>query len=102
MTANPMRQAFSVGMAVRCIDNRSRPHWAEWYGDAAYCEDMLSMGKRYVVRAIAEQDGHIGIDVGVPTPWGDHFWNADRFEPALVREPLLARDAATHPKEGKS
>jgi hypothetical protein len=85
---------FIVGMAVHCIDNRSRIGWAEWYGDAAYSEDLLNLTARYIVRDIAERDGVLGLDIGVPTPWGDQFWNADRFEPALLREPSIAKDCA--------
>ena len=76
------------GDTVRCIDASSRADWADWYMDSAYAEGMLIRGERYLVRAVAERDGVIGYDVGVPTPWGDPFWNADRFERSLLRLPM--------------
>lgn len=81
---------------MRCVDNRSKPDWAAWYVDDAYSEDMLKLGERYLVLAVAERDGQLGYDVGVPTPWGDRFWNADRFERSLLRLPTRVdrREAA--------
>lgn len=82
--------AIRAGDTVRCVDNAAKPEWAEWYQDADYAGDMLVKGERYLVRAIAERDGQTGYDVGVPTPWGDPYWNADRFERSLLRLPSLA------------
>lgn len=85
-----------AGDTVRCIDNTSRGHWAEWYGDDAYSEDMLQLGTRYLVRDVRTRDGETGLDIGIPTPWGDQFWNADRFEKALLRLPInVAEQAST-------
>jgi hypothetical protein len=81
------------GDTVCCIDNGSREEWARWYGDGEYSEDMLVKGLRYLVRDTLTRDGMLGLDVGVPTPWGDPFWSADRFEKALLRLPTSAAKA---------
>jgi hypothetical protein len=94
-------QKFAPGDTVRCIDNCSYSPWAEWYVDEHYSEDMLTVGERYLVRAVAKRDGQTGIDVGVPTPWGDQYWNANRFEKCLLRLATCAPASAdTHPKGG--
>lgn len=74
--------SVATGDIVRCIDATSRPDWADWYMDQHYAEDLLVVGKLYVVLSIAERDGQTGYDVGVSTPWGDPHWNSQRFEPA--------------------
>jgi hypothetical protein len=81
---------IKVGDTVRCIDASSKPEWAEWYQDSQYADGMLERGKKYLVRRIAERDGQTGYDIGIPTPWGDPYWNADRFERALLRLPSFA------------
>ena len=83
-----------AGDTVRCIDNCSYSPWAEWYADERYSEDMLEVGKRYRVLDVAKRDGQVGLNVGVPTPWGDQFWNARRFEVALLRLPETASACA--------
>ena len=89
-----------AGDTVRCIDATSRPDWAAWYMDNGYADDMLVRGKSYPVHAVAERDGKTGYDIGVPTPWGDPFWNADRFERALLRLPVEAFATSRSQHEG--
>jgi hypothetical protein len=86
--------AFQIGDTVRCIDNCSYSPWAEWYVDEHYSEDMLEEGRRYLVLGVAERDGQIGLDIGIPTPWGDPYWNADRFEVSLLRLATTAESVA--------
>jgi hypothetical protein len=75
---------IKAGDTVRCIDASSKPEWATWYMDSDYAGDLLAKGQRYLVRGVAERNGQTGYDIGVPTPWGDLYWNADRFERSLL------------------
>jgi hypothetical protein len=90
MPHNPSAMTLKVGDTVRCIDASSRADWAAWYGDDAYCD--LVKGQRYLVRATLIRDGQFGLDVGIPTPWGDPYWSANRFERALLRLPSTASE----------
>ena len=92
-----MVQDIGAGDTVVCIDNTSRSHWAEWYQDEQYSEDILELRGRYLVREVAERDGETGLDVGIPTPWGDRFWNADRFQKSLLRLATPAPVAHSEP-----
>lgn len=82
---SPKNLDIKTGDTVRCIDVSAKPDWAAWYIDNHYAGDMLTLGERYLVYRVAERDGQTGYDIGIPTPWGDPCWNADRFERSLLR-----------------
>lgn len=75
---------WTKGDYALCVDISSKEEWAEWFMDADYSTDMLEHGKTYIVKGVASRDGLTGLNVGIPTPWGEEFWDAARFRKTLL------------------
>ncbi len=76
--------AWAKGDYALCVNNKSKPDWAEHFMDDAYSEDMLEVGRTYIVQRVISLDGFTGLNVGIPTPWGDEDWDAARFRKTLL------------------
>lgn len=79
-----MAGEWAKGDYALCVNNKAYQQWVEWYMDDKYCEDMLEHGKTYIVQGVLNRDGYTGLNVGIPTPWGEDFWDANRFIKTLL------------------
>lgn len=79
-----MAGSWKAGDYALCVNNAAKADWAEYFMDEAYSEDMLEVGKTYIVQNVVSNEHGTGLDVGIPTPWGDEQWDAARFRKTLL------------------